>query len=235
MQNNLNTKKQSLKNLILNSDKDYDLVIYRLIDKVSLDFVIPEIDHKNSKNIGKVFISPEEQFISLLDRLIRLFKNLFLRETLHQELILTDFINSNEPELKEYLLLNLNINNHDDSKVALQYIYKIFTNSIRKNAKYLQSIQELFTKNKIDLTENNLNQIVKIEQIISDITKCNNNDYNILYLFINIDYVTNKKQTDLKDQNIKDIRKSVIEDFAKKYDILLHYYEKRKNYLKYIH
>ena len=95
MKISIKSVRNDLKNIVLN--KNYDSMIYRIVDNGCLDFFLTDIDDVSVTNpVTKECISAYEQVIKLLDRLVLVLKNDFISSLPHQEFIIEKIIESNQ-------------------------------------------------------------------------------------------------------------------------------------------
>lgn len=216
--------KEKLKFIVLN--KDYDLMIYKILDNNSLDFFLKEM--KNTPN----FDDPKnlEQLIKLLDRFLFILKREFIGGLVYQEIIIEEIIIANHEKMKKYLSLKCQVDPNQYNVFLLNKIYEIITCNFIKNLKYLPNLQELFLKSKINLEID----LKKIKNLLIDIINCNQKEYHSLYLFRDLQFVIHSQINKNKNLNETIIEKQVIQDFNFRYSLLLESYYSKRKYLKYL-
>ena len=170
---------------------------------------------------------------------MRIFKSNFIHGVVRCEIILEDFFKSNEEIIKEYLSHRVNLSDGLAENIIQDGLCKIFTNSIIENSKYLENTEKFIsnvTFNQKKSKNYNSSKLIRLEEVLSDVTECNKSDYNILYLFITIDYYTDLIYSDLdNNKSYATIQKHVIKKFNKVYDRLLDNYNEKKQFLKYLY
>ena len=174
-------KKEKLKNILLNSNLENALIIYRLLNKKCLDKIIVEIDN---------FSSPikDEEFLEKLNLLILKFQETFPTLNTSTETIMKIIIDTNSTQIREFLLNKIN---DENQKTFLESIYKIFINNFIENSKYIPNIQNVFDINNIKFkgaNDSSYDKLLTIKDFIADLVLCTNSNYINLYLFDNIDY-----------------------------------------------
>ncbi len=222
--------KKDLKNIVLN--KNYDLIIYRLIGNNYLDFLFSKSDNKwLIDNLTKKDIISEEQIVKLLDRLIFLLKSDFISTLAHQEFIIEKIIISNKELIGDYLKIKNNLNNSEFNDFINQKIYNIIVSNFCKNIKYIPELKELVTKTGISLNKKDHNNLLKIKKLLMDIINCNQKEYHAIYLFSDIDYDI-KYEIKRNKIDSKNIINQIISNYIYRYSILLNNYYNKKQYLE---
>lgn len=239
---NVEKKKKLLKEIVLNSKYSYDMLVYRLLSKNVLDDIITKIDNVPVEcNIdSSEWISADEQFIQLLDRFICYFRNTFFT-ICSSEYIIEMIINTNKDRIREYLLSKHYLGDNNYIDFFNESIYKIFISNFVQNSSYIPLINNLFIKEKLEIkniNDYNLNEILKIVTLISDLLLCSNGKNSVIYIFYNIDYESNQyieknKSKKKNKNNRKEYKIKLIEHYTYQYELIIKNYIQKKKYLKY--
>lgn len=224
--------KKNLKDIVLN--KNYDSMIYRIVDNGCLDFFIGEIDNIPVVNpVTNDSISANEQVVKLLDRLILLLKRDFIGTLPHQEFIIENIIMANQSKLSEYLKLKCCLDNSECNNLVIKKIYQIITSNFCKNVKYIPRLKRLFTKLGISLNIEDNSILLEIRRLLIDIINCNQKKYDAIYLFSDIKYSLDHKLINGKSKlESKQLSENIIDNYVDRYSNLLDDYFDKKKYLK---
>lgn len=224
--------KENLKSIVLN--KNYDSIIYRIVDNGCLDFFVDEIDNIPVVNpVTKESISANEQVVKLMDRLIIILKRDFIGTLPHQEFIIEKIILSNQNELNDYLKLKCCLNNSECNNVVIKKIYQIITSNFCKNVKYIPRLKRLLTSLSITLNSDDNSNLLKIRKLLIDIINCNQKEYDAIYLFSDIKYAIDHKLINGKSKlESKQLSENIIDNYVDRYSNLLDNYFNKKKYLK---
>lgn len=224
--------KKNLKDIVLN--KNYDSMIYRIVDNGCLDFFIGEIDNIPVVNpVTNDSISANEQVVKLLDRLILLLKRDFIGTLPHQEFIIENIIMANQSKLSEYLKLKCCLDNSECNNLVIKKIYQIITSNFCKNVKYIPRLKRLFTKLGISLNIEDNSILLEIRRLLIDIINCNQKKYDAIYLFSDIKYSLDHKLINVKSKlESKQLSENIIDNYVDRYSNLLDDYFDKKKYLK---
>lgn len=241
---NVEQKKENLKWIILNSKHNYDLLIYRLLNKQCLDEIIDCIDDiPVTSNVDpKEIITANEQFIILLNRFILCYKRTFYMQNL-DEFIIEYIIESNIEQMKIYLLSKYYQGDNNYISFFNDNIYRIMVHNFIENANHISIIQDILKKTHIPIkkiSNYNLEEIYKIKNILSDLVFCCTDKLPAAYLFKLLDleyskcekkYLQGKKNNETEWKNFKIHKKNIFNQFQIQYKIIFEEYKKRKKYL----
>lgn len=224
--------KKNLKDIVLN--KNYDSMIYRIVDNGCLDFFVGEIDNIPVVNpVTNDSISANEQVVKLMDRLMLLLKRDFIGTIPHQEFIIEKIIMSNQDKLSDYLKLKCCLNNAECNNLIIKKIYQIITSNFCKNVKYIPRLKRLFTRLGITLNVNDNSNLLKLRKLLIDIINCNQKEYDAIYLFSDIKYAIDHKLINGKSKlESKQLSENIIDNYVDRYSNLLDNYFDKKKYLK---
>ena len=232
MKTSIKALRNDLKNIVLN--KNYESMIYRIIDNGCLDFFLKEIDDFSVTNPNtKESISANEQVIRLLDRFVLVLKNDFIYSLPHQEFIIEKIINSNQEKVSNYLKLKCCLNNSECNDIVLKKIYKIAISNFCKNLEYVPELKSVFFKLDIDPSKYSNSNLVKIKNLLIDIINCNQKEYQAIYLFSDAKYdITNELGNYNCQADLQQVTKEITKNYQFRYSILLDNYYVKKQYLK---
>lgn len=232
MKISIKSVKNDLKNIVLN--KNYDSIIYRIIDNGCLDFFLTDIDDVSVTNpVTKESISAYEQVIKLLDRLVLVLKNDFISSLPHQEFIIEKIIESNQEKVSNYLKLKCCLNNSECNNMVLKNVYEITISNFCKNLEYVPELKNLIFKLGIDPDKNYNSNLMKIKKLLIDIINCNQKEYQAIYLFTDANYdITSELANKNCQINLKQVTKEITKNYQFRYSILLDNYYVKKKYLK---
>lgn len=234
MKLSLRSLRTNLKSIVLNSDYNYDLDIYRIIENHHLDFYLKKIDNVPviNESTGER-ISSREQVIRLLNRLIVILKE-DLITSLPIESYVVEIITSIPEKIEEYFKLKCCVNSASSNNLITTNIYKIITFNFYNNRKYIPELHSLFDK--LGINYNNTQEdLLKTKTLLVDIINCNRNEYDTIYLFSNIEStIKNQQKRNTVKLTDEDIKIHVIENYKYIYSTLLKNYFKKIKHLKYL-
>ena len=196
-----NIKEKIIKE-VLKQNLKYDYLIIKLINQNKIDYLIERITNTKTKAnktsiIKKRYLSQYEQFISLLNTFIYIFKEdfYFLNNTDYIiEKLLQDKRNTKFLLSKKYI--GNNNNTHYFSYNIKKLISNKFYNSIKKLSNESETINNFIKKNKIKIKKTKLHkdEIENIYNILIKLSLSNAKTLNNFLLFENInEYTKNKK------------------------------------------
>ena len=229
--NNLLIRKQNIKNLLLNYNLQNigniwqlfnDNYLDKFINKLDNDLVI--INYCTYKN--KKYLTAEEQFLQMLDNYITFFNHKFTFAILRETILKLIFTNNDNEFLlcKKYLGDNNQINYFNQN-------YILFTiETFYKNCQKLYNFLEK-DLNSIDININQINinnDAQKILDILIKLCILNKDNYDIIYLFNDIDNTINTKA---KNNDKVSINNSIYNTYIIQWKSLIKNYHKNIKFL----
>jgi len=223
----IESKINLLQDDILHSQKNYDIVTYRLLQNPDLKNTIL----KNEKTISN------KNFIDLLDRFVNIFRNQFFNIN-SIEYNISCIIDSNINRMEKYLLSNMNIYDNKNIKYIKEQSYKLFISNFLNNLKYIDVCSNALSERNIkikSIDDYSLDECTMVVEFLSDLVFCMKGRNVVVYLFQNIEkdiehYVKNNKDKKYSDKYYKD---KVIEHYKTQYETIIESYNSKKEYLKY--
>lgn len=237
----LATRKKELYHILLDSDYDYDLIIYKLLKKDILDDVIIKIDNKSicSDVNPEEVISSNEQFLMLLNRLVYWFVENFPTLVEYRTIIIEMIIKSNKKRIEQYLLSKHYLGDNSYIDFFCKSVYTILFANFITNIKDMPIIKQLLEEEHIEyknIDTYSVNELKSIKDLLEKIGICNYEDsFQFTYVFLDIETSINKKinsyKKDEKRTNkiIDEIYTSTINFYQNIYYILIENYKEKKN------
>lgn len=240
----IETKTELLKYMLLERQYDYDLMLYTFITRSNVQDIISMIDERTFS--FKVEALPEtisaKQFIVNLNQFIKDMKTYFYNIAPLQSCIV-EIIDSSKDELKNLISYNCSglFNRFDSEKddVIRELTAKLIIKNFISNAKYVDSIRDVLNDVHVplkEIKEYNLEESLKILNLLSDISFCQRGRGSVMKLFECMDYQLNKysnMDTTRRKKSIDDFKKKYIISRVEDYDKMIKSYYSKKNYLKY--
>ncbi len=245
----LELKKELLKYKLFLDAHNYDAYTYYLIKQEILSEYIDKIND-NSFYI-KTSIRENEiemkQFIKLIDYFLRFLRDFFFNKyiTIHT---VENIITSNKGLMDMFFFSRAKITSYAiDVDELNSIIRKMLVTNFIFNAKYISIIETLLAENKLKLKrieEYTDKEVKKIVDLLSNIILCEkiHGKASYSYLFINIDNYVTDHMSHLKNINSKKYNDSQyrtkfeeknISDHIKRYENLISYYHKKKDYINF--
>lgn len=198
----MNKIKEKIIQEVLNRNKKNTYLIIKLIKENKLDYLIKKITEAKTKVnkttiTKKRYLSPYEQFISILNTFIYIFKEdfYFLNNTDY----IIEILLQNKKNTK-FLLSKRYIGNNSNINYFLYYIKKLITNEFYNNIKNLskesKTINNFIKEHNIKLKKTKLykEEIENIYNLLIKLSLANAKILNNILLFENInEYNKNKK------------------------------------------
>lgn len=246
---NLSTKRELLKYKIFHNAHNYDTLTYSIIKNDVFDEFIEKIKEETFYIDAPLEYDEIDvkQFISLIDFFIRVLRNIFYGKNLSTNTI-EAIMTSNKKLMAQYCHSRTEIRQYDTNNNDLDMIiYKLIITNFIKNAKYIDSIEEVLEERRIklkDINDYSDKEVCKIVDLLSDIVFCErpHGKSSYSYLFSNIDGGVKDKLNHLKQINSKkynDAKYRVkyeneyLDLYLKRYKALFDYYYNKKEYIKY--
>ena len=188
--NDISIRKQNVKNVLLTSNLQNIGNIWQLFNDNYLDKFINKLNDKTviiDSYLNKNYLTSEEQFLQMLDNYITFFNNKFTFVILREIILKLIFINNNNEFLlcKRYIGDNNQINYFNQNYIL--FTIETFYKNCQKLYNFLE--KEL---NSIDININKINienndDAKKIFDILIKLCIINKDNYDVIYLFKDID------------------------------------------------
>jgi len=215
----IETKTELLKYMLLERQYDYDLMLYTFITRSNVQDIISMIDERTFS--FKVEALPEtisaKQFIVNLNQFVKDMKTYFYNIAPLQSCIV-EIIDSSKDELKNLISYNCSglFNRFDGEKddVIRELTAKLIIKNFISNAKYVDSIRDVLNDVHVplkEIKEYNLEESLKILNLLSDIAFCQRGRGPVMKLFECMDYQLNKysnMDTTRRKKSIDDFKNS---------------------------
>ncbi len=232
----MKSKNEEINNIFLNGKNYFDTISYRLSNNDILQNIIKKIDDspilsKATKNE----ISAEEQFITLLDKLVINFKRNFQKINELTGVTLELILSANIQECEKYLLSKKDIGDNDNIQYFEKSISKIYISNFIKNGKYISTVKDILNDINIelkDIKDYSYDEIKKIEQLLSNLVFCYDSNFQLVYLFDSIDYSIKMKSKTKSSKDILNCKNGIITLYDSIYENIFDNYLKRKHLIE---
>lgn len=231
-------KKQLKKKIINNKNIQYNFLIIKLLEKKSLDNLITQITNTKVKLeitslTKKNYLTANEQFLSLLNNFIYIFKENFYFLNTNIDYII-ELLLQNEKHTK-FLLSKRYIGDNNNLTYYSQNIKKLivsgFYYNIRKLSKKSDIINLFIKEKKINTRKNLLNSQKGLDILYNsllDLAICNAKTTNNSLLFESINHYINL--TNQKYNNLNANNKEIIYDhYIKQWELMINNYNLKKD------
>lgn len=238
MKENYNTYKiEQLKKELINNDFSYSYLIVNMLNKGTLNQLIDKITNTNTKVkvttiTKKNYLSSDEQFLSLLNNFICIFKEDFYFLQNNSDYII-EILLQNEKYTK-YLLSKIYIGNnkyiHYFSKNIKKLIIYGFNNNLNNLSKKSLIINKFIKDNNINIKKRmiSIKEIEKSYNILLKLSICNAKELNNYQLFEDVNYYIEQTLKNIKI-NPKKIIESIEQNYIKNWEFMINkYYEKKE-------
>lgn len=237
----LSTKKALVQYRVLNFGFLNDPTVYKLLNNDSILEIINGIEEISFMNNYVCFEDKLDvkSFITLLDYLVQVFRVYFPTYYAPANAI-GEILNANEELTRDYFLANYNDVGKSINKILDIKIYRLLISAFISNAKYVPEIREFLKEHDLELKDINdysTEELIKIINLLSDLSFCKYGRGQSNALFDSIDYRI-KYHYDLlasrnKVKNNEQFEEKAIKQVTQKYIELIKSYNSKRKYLKY--
>ena len=230
----IESKKELLKYIVLNESFINDkAIIYSLllrnyfdesISKISDESFIIKIENNNEISA--------KQFIYSLNKFIVTIKKYFFN-VYNLNILIDKIIEPNIIKINNYLC-SKNLSENEQNEI----IYKILISNFIENIKYIPSIKNFLTEQKIpikNVDDYNLNESYKILILLSDLVFCQRGLKYYDCIFENINLRIKSYESLNQNKRQEKYKEKFLPSITQNYDYLFESYQNKKKYLKYFH
>ena len=230
----IESKKELLKYIVLNESFINDkAIIYSLllrnyfdesISKISDESFIIKIENNNEISA--------KQFIYSLNKFIVTIKKYFFN-VYNLNILIDKIIEPNIIKINNYLC-SKNLSENEQNEI----IYKILISNFIENIKYIPSIKNFLTEQKIpikNVDDYNLNESYKILILLSDLVFCQRGLKYYDCIFESINLILKSYETLNQNKRQEKYKEKFLPSITQNYDCLFESYQNKKKYLKYFH
>lgn len=230
----IESKKELLKYIVLNESFINDkAIIYSLLLRNYFDESISKISDESF--IIKIENSNEisaKQFIYSLNKFIVTIKKYFFN-VYNLNILIDKIIEPNIIKINNYLC-SKNLSENEQNEI----IYKILISNFIENIKYIPSIKNFLTEQKIpikNVDDYNLNESYKILILLSDLVFCQRGLKYYDCIFESINLILKSYETLNQNKRQEKYKEKFLPSITQNYDYLFESYQNKKKYLKYFH